>query len=267
MTSETGIYLFDEPVSATGNMRVHFHRASSWSSDGPVLIVLHGYKRNADTYLCDWKLEAERLNALLLCPEFDKGGFPTPREYEVGRMRTPDRRAFLPREEWNWGAIERAFDAARKRFGVSQDSYWLYGHSAGGQFVHRFALYCPESRASHIIAANAGAYSALDDQRFPYGIGQNGPATDLPAFLSRRITVLLGHKDRKTKGGVLLRSPEALVQGPHRLARGRFFFQSGKAMAAKLDVPFNWHLVEAHDIGHSNRLLAPVAAHLFAASG
>jgi len=26
-------------------------------------------------------------------------------------------------------------------------------------------------------------------------------------------------------------------------------------------------LVEAHDIGHSNRLLAPVAAHLFAASG
>jgi len=38
-------------------------------------------------------------------------------------------------------------------------------------------------------------------------------------------------------------------------------------MAAKLDVPFNWSLVEAHDIGHSNRLLAPVAAHLFAASG
>jgi len=78
--------------------------------------------------------------------------------------------------------------------------------------------------------------------------------------------VLLGHKDRKTKGGVLLRSPEALVQGPHRLARGRFFFQSGKEMASKLDVPFCWNLVEAHDIGHSNRLLAPVAADLFAVS-
>jgi pimeloyl-ACP methyl ester carboxylesterase len=263
LTSKTGIFVFQEPVSETELMNVHFHRPDTWLTDGPVLIVLHGYKRNADTYLSDWKLQAESLNALLICPEFGKDGFPTPREYEVGRMRTPDRRAFLPREEWNWNVIERAFDAACQRFGATRNDYWLYGHSAGGQFVHRLALYCPEARASHIIAANAGAYSAIDDQRFPYGVGQNGPDADIRAFLSRRITVLLGHKDRKTKGGVLLRSPEAMIQGPHRLARGRFFFQSGKAASAKLKIPFNWRLVEAYDVGHSNRLLAPLAAKLF----
>ena len=54
---------------------------------------------------------------------------------------TPDRRAFMPSEQWSWGAVERAFDAARLRFGAERVTYWLYGHSAGGQFVHRLALY------------------------------------------------------------------------------------------------------------------------------
>ena len=265
MTGETGVFAFQEPVSETGLMDVHFHRPAVWRSDGPVLIVLHGYKRNADVYLHDWRPIADRLGALLLAPEFDPAGFPSPRTYEVGAMRTPDRRAFMPPEQWSWGAVERAFDAARLRFGAERVTYWLYGHSAGGQFVHRLALYWDDARFSHAIAANAGAYSATDEARFPYGLGHQSPLADVGRFLGRKLTVLLGQKDRITTGKVLLKSPEALAQGPHRLARGRYFYQTGRQTAASLGVPFGWRIVEAPDAGHSNRALAPVAGRLFEA--
>lgn len=265
MSGESGTFMFPEASSETGVMDVHFHVAPTWRQDGPVLIVLHGYKRNAEQYCYDWRGVADDLGALLLAPEFDQSGWPSPRAYEVGAMRTPDRRDFMPEDVWSWGAVERAFDAARQRFGAERETYWLYGHSAGGQFVHRLALYLPNARFSHAIAANAGAYSATDDARFPYGLGRHSPETDVTNFLGRRLTVLLGQKDRNTTAKVLLRSPEALVQGPHRLARGRYFYQTGRKTAAAMGAAFNWRIVEAPHAGHSNRLLAPVAGRLFKA--
>lgn len=265
MAAEVGAFAFQEPTSETGVLNVHFHAPAGWRADGPILIVMHGYKRNAETYRHDWQHAADELGALLLTPEFDKEGYPTPRAYEVGAMRTHDRKSWMPPDLWTWSAVERAFDAAKARFGATRNTYWLYGHSAGGQFVHRLALYQEGARAEHIIAANAGAYSAIDDQRFPYGLGQNGPPVDVPAFLAKRITLLLGQKDRNTTAKVLLRSPEAMIQGPHRLARGRFFYQAGLRAAASLDVPINWRIVEAPDVGHSNRSLAPIAGRLFGA--
>ena len=260
---ETGVFAYPEPVSETGLMNVHFHAPATWRRAGPVLIVLHGYKRNAETYAHDWRDVADDLDALLLAPEFDHAGFPTPRAYEVGAMRTPDRKGFLAKDQWSYGAVERAFDAARDRFGAERQSYWLYGHSAGGQFVQRLALYLEDARFSHVIAANAGAYSATDDGRFPYGLGAQHPGADVWRFLARPITVLLGQKDRNTTAKVLLRSPEALRQGPHRLARGRYFYQTGRQTAAAMAAPFGWRIVEAPDAGHSNRQLAPIAGRIF----
>lgn len=261
--AETGVFEFLEPASETGRMAVYFHCPAEWPADGPVLIALHGYKRNAEDYRNDWRDVAEDRGALLLAPAFDETGFPGPRAYEVGGMRTPDRRSFLSQDLWSYQAVERAFDAARARFGAERNNYWLYGHSAGGQFVHRLALFLPEARFSHAIAANAGAYTAPDDARFPYGMGEGAPDIDLKRFVSRPLTMLLGQKDRITTGKVLLKSPEAARQGPHRLARGRFFYQSGKTLAGVQSAPFGWRIVEAPHAGHSNRLLAPVAGRLF----
>ena len=266
MASESGIFTAQEPASETGMIDVHFHVPANWSSDGPVLIAMHGYKRNAETYAYDWRPVADDLGALLLAPEFDQSGFPSPRAYEVGAMRTPDRKSFMPREQWSFTAVDRVFDAGSARFGATRETYWLYGHSAGGQFVSRLPLYCPEMRASHIVAANAGAYSATDEARFPYGLGALHPEADVKAFLARKMTILLGQKDRNRTAKVLLRSPEAMLQGPHRLARGRYFYQTGRRSAENLSFDFNWRIVEASDAGHSNRLLAPVAGRLFAAS-
>ena len=68
-------------------------------------------------------------------------------------------------------------------------------------------------------------------------------------FLARPLTMLLGQKDRNATAKVLLKSPEATLQGPHRLARGRFFYQSGKAVADAAGLSFGWRIVEAPHAG------------------
>jgi hypothetical protein len=48
---------------------------------------------------------------------------------------------------------------------------------------------------------------------------------------------------------------------PHRLARGRHFFEAARG----LGVPFAWRLVLVPGVGHSNRDMAAAAAAIAAA--
>ncbi len=237
--------------------------------DTPILIVLHGYKRNAEQYRDDWLPHAERLGGLLLSPEFSQAAFPGPRAYEVGNMRTTDRRSFLPRERWSFGLIERLFDIVKERTGSARDSYWLYGHSAGGQFVHRLALFQENARFDVAIAANAGAYTlARPGERFPYGLDRIPDLEDvqMQGFV-RPLVVMAGEKDTNTANAMLLRSEEAMRQGPHRHARGVHFYKDAKKEAGRMKLPFNWQLVSVPDVGHSNRGMARAAADWLAENG
>ena len=49
--------------------------------------------------------------------------------------------------------------------------YALYGHSAGGQFVHRYVAFADAPRMESAVAANSGWYTMPDDGAFPYGWG------------------------------------------------------------------------------------------------
>ena len=55
---------------------------------------------------------------------------------------------------------------------VVAQRYHIYGRSAGGQFVHRLALFVPEARCEAAITANAGWYTVptFAGDGFPYGL-------------------------------------------------------------------------------------------------
>ena len=252
------------PTEGDVAVRTHIWRPAAWRPADPVLIVLHGYKRNAADYRDVWAEHAERHRVLVAAPEFDREQFPGPREYEVGNMRTPDRRAFLPEADWSFGVVESAFDAARAWSGAEAERYFLYGHSAGGQFVHRMALFQPEARIEAAVAANAGAYTVpREEERYPYGLtGYRMGDEALAAAFSVRLTVLLGEEDTVTDAPMLLKSPEAMAQGPHRFARGRYFYAAGQDMARLLPAPFAWELHTAPGVGHDNAGMARRAADL-----
>ena len=253
----------DQPVT------IYTWKPEDFTPETPILIALHGYKRNADRYRDDWIPHAEALGALLLAPEFSQAAFPGPRAYEVGNMRTMDRRGFLPRERWSYGLVERLFDQAREMTGSKREGYWLYGHSAGGQFVHRLALFQDNARFDVAIAANAGAYTlARPGERFPYGLDRIPDLEDVQAESFRRpLVVMVGEKDTDVTNAMLLRSEEAMRQGPHRHARGLYFHSDAEQEAKRMMLPFRWQLVSVPDVGHSNRGMARAAAAWLAENG
>ncbi len=270
MTIPSGksIFTITDPAAEPNQpVQVFAHKPAAFNPNSPILIVLHGYKRNADRYRDDWVQHAEALGALLLAPEFSQQAFPGPRAYEVGNMRTPDRRQYLPRERWSYGLVERLFEHARDLTGSRREGYWLYGHSAGGQFVHRLALFQENARFEVAIAANAGAYTlARPGERFPYGLDR---FPDLEAVqeqvFPRPLVVMVGEDDTDVTNAMLLRSEEAMRQGPHRHARGHYFYEDARAEARRMMLPFNWQLVSVPGVGHSNRGMARAAAAWLAA--
>jgi len=252
------------PVGEAGagkTLRVLGYKPSRYTPSSPVLIVLHGTTRKPGPYLTAWLARAEQYGALLLVPEFSKADWPGSRGYNLGNMRTMDGKA-LPREAWSFTAIETLFDAAKGLFKSDAQTYYLFGHSAGSQFVHRFMLLTGGPRVKAAVAANAGWYTMpRESERYPYGLG--GFAYDKQALIkafAHRLVILLGDADIDTAAKDLRRSPEAMAQGPHRLSRGKHFFDAAAAEAKRLGVPFAWELKTVRGIGHSGNGMAPAAA-------
>jgi hypothetical protein len=133
------------------------------------------------------------------------------------------------------------FDEVKKCFNSKVDSYIIYGHSAGSQFAHRFAYFVADAKFRMAIIANAGWYTLPDfSSAFPYGI-KNSPmqSSDIVAVLSKPIYVLLGDADTDPNHKSLRTAPEAMLQGPHRFARGHYY-EYAKQIADKHEVPFKW---------------------------
>lgn len=244
-------------------LRVFYYVPEKVRADTRILFVMHGMGRNADGYRNDWLPFARDGNFILVTPEYSKADFPNAETYNLGHMTDAAGRR-RPRATWSFSAIEPLFDHVRKATGSRVPDYAIYGHSAGAQFLHRFLNFVPDARFSHMIVANAGWYTMLDRRTaFPYGL-KGTPVTRarLASALGKKVTVLLGTADIDPNHHQLSRTPGAMAQGPHRMARGQSFHAHAQATAAALRTPFNWRLAYAPGIAHSNKGMSAAAAPL-----
>ena len=165
-----------------------------------------------------------------------------------------------------YSAIELLFDAISHRGGTAE-GYFLFGHSAGAQFVHRALLFEDLPRLNTAYSANAGWYTLPDmETLWPYGL-QGVPADldDVRLWVGRPMVLLLGDQDTDPADPNLRRTPDANVQGPHRYARGEFFFAFAQAQADLLGAPLSWSVVSVPGIAHNNAGMAEAGAALIAA--
>jgi poly(3-hydroxybutyrate) depolymerase len=244
---------------------VFTYRPASFHADGPVVIVMHGRNRNGSEYRDWWAAEAERRGFLVVAPNFAEAQYPHPHEYNYGAMVDADGHP-RPREEWLWPVVDAIFGDARRRLGATRERYFLFGHSAGGQFVHRLATFAWSPGIERAIAANSGSYTMpLADIAYPHGLGGTGCGDrDLRALFSRPLLLLLGDADVDPGHDQLPREPDAMKQGPHRFARGHHYFDTACREAARLGVPLAWEIATAPGVAHSAEDMAPHAArHLF----
>jgi poly(3-hydroxybutyrate) depolymerase len=241
-------------------LRAFITRPVHLAADRPVIFVMHGVNRNAEEYRDQWHDLANEYDFLLVVPEFSDRKFPGPERYNLGNVFDEDGKA-NDETAWSYSAIERIFDEIRRRFSMTTESYSLYGHSAGAQFVHRFIFHVPQARVRQIVSANAGWYMMPDDRvEYPYGLLDSAVGPDkVRAALQLPVTILLGEEDTDAEHPNLRRTPAAMAQGEHRLARGYTFFETAKTYSEQLDVPFNWRLATVPDADHDNRLMAPAA--------
>jgi poly(3-hydroxybutyrate) depolymerase len=255
-------FLFtDDRGNADKPLRVWLYRPDSFQPDSPIVFVMHGTLRNGETYREPWIALSEPAGALVVVPEFSREHYGGIFGYQFGNMLTESHEP-IDESKWSFAAIEHLFDEIRNRAGSSREKYFMFGHSAGAQFVHRMVLFQPNNRIALAVTANAGSYTFPDfEVKFPYGL-RGAPLTEsrLKAALQVPMLVLLGENDTDTNDKYLPKSREAKAQGPMRLARGQNFYQSAEAAANRLGVPLKWTKSTVANVGHDNALMAPVAA-------
>jgi poly(3-hydroxybutyrate) depolymerase len=240
--------------------KVLLGRPPGLAADRPVVFVMHGTRRDVGAEFERWYTLALEREFLLVVPEFSTGDFPGASGYSLGNVHDAQGRV-RPRSSWAFETIETIFDDLRQRFGMTAEGYAIYGHAAGAQFVHRFLLHVPEARVIRAVAANAGWYTMPDFAvGWPYGLQDSAVGEEQSRHaLQSPLTILLGAEDTATDDPGLRRTPAALAQGPHRVARGQSFCDAGRAAAAERGIPSGWQVAIVPDTGHDSDLMANAA--------
>lgn len=265
-------------------IRVDYYRPRGFTARSQILLIIPGSGRDGGEYRDAWISAAENANVLVASlgyPETDydfaayhMGGvvrdlsFPdVAANTHIVRIRDEDI-TFTPNprpDTWLFNDFDRIFHLLKTAVGASQESYDMFGHSAGGQILHRLALFHPRSRARRIIAGNSGFYTMPDlDAPLLFGLGGSGvDAQSLALSFRTQLTLLLGENDNSDEaGGIHLHTPLADRQGLGRLARGQFFFRFAAERARVMSAPFAWRLVTVPNVGHDFRAMSQAAARL-----
>jgi poly(3-hydroxybutyrate) depolymerase len=216
-----------------------------------LLFVFHGLNRTASSYLRAAKPLANQKCMIVFAPLFDAERFPSWR-YQRGGIVHDGR--VLPREQWTAWMVSDLVTWVRLEEGRLNAPYYLFGHSAGAQFLSRAAAFTLPADAARIVIANPSTYVLPSvKEPAPYGLGGVfDPAKaeeQLKRYLALPITIYLGEDDTGEKD--LAQSASAMRQGDTRLERGQSAFKMAQSIAQANGWDFRWRLVTASDVGHS----------------
>lgn len=244
---------------------VYLYRAQHFDArHGAIWFIMHGAQRDAARYLRLAAPVAERYGALAVAIQFSRRWYASGDDYTLGGETpqpdsTGEHSPAAGPADAPYAVVEAVFDALRAELRGAQPGYYLYGHSAGAQFVHRLLTFLPRARVLGAVAANAGWYTLPewgDDAalQWPYGLSGSGLSRAHRADLLRKpLTVLLGTRDVDTAAAdpLLRDTPEAATQGPDRLRRGERYYASALQAAREEDEALAWRLYKAPGAGHS----------------
>jgi poly(3-hydroxybutyrate) depolymerase len=237
------------------------HRPATHSPGKPVVIVQHGMTRNGNEYRDAWVPAAGRHGLLIVAITFPGPAWFGSGPYNNGNVLADDN-SVRPREAWSYAIPGRVFALLRAAGVTTRDRAYLWGHSAGSQFVHRLLATQPHALFEAVGAANAGWYSLPTlDRAFPEGLGGIGVTRDdVVKLLAYPLVIFAGDRDIETGADNLPNHDEAMEQGPHRFARAHYYLERGRAEAASLGVPCNWRLVVVPGVGHDGMCMSAFAA-------
>jgi hypothetical protein len=258
---------YEDPYLPGRPILLRAARPKRHSASTPVLFVHHGVQRNGGDYRDYWLPLVDAAELLVIVPEFSEAAFPKSPWYNYGNRVDADGQR-NPRTAWTYGVPARVFAALRRQGVTAAQRYGSFGHSAGGQFVHRMISLGFRDRVAVAATANAGTYAMPDPGvAFPYGLGDAEVDDEaLRALLAFRLMVFAGTADTDTSGEHFPREEPAMQQGATRYARAHAYMAAARAAARARGVPCNWTITDIPDVGHDGARMSAAAAPTLAAA-
>ena len=197
-----------DPAFPDRPLVLHAARPREYEVGTPIVFVHHGVNRNGRDYRDYWLDLVDEAGILAISIEFPEPSFPEYLWYHFGNLHAKDGTP-NPREAWTFGIDGRLFEELRAQGVTTLAGYGLFGHSAGGQFVHRMLSFGFRDRVVIAVSANAGTYAMPDlATPWPFGLGNTDVDTEaLRALLAFPITVMAGTEDVLTTGRFFPKGP------------------------------------------------------------
>ena len=225
-----------------------------------ILMVVPGASRDTQRFHASWLSFAKEDTFVVVTIGAKKNHFPDEYSYNAGNV-VDSLGNLVDNKKWLFSAIEKIFITVKKQYAFQTEKFHLFGHSAGGGFVHRYMLFVPDAPVVKAVAANP-AFVTLPDRTvgYPFGI-KNVPInrTMVNQWLENNLAIFLGADDTGPRAKPLSNGPRARAQGPNCLSRGKRLFRQAKKEASARGVNFGWSLSVVSGVGHDNRLIAPHA--------
>ena len=228
------------------------------NEDTEVIFVIHGNSRNADDYLSAWIPLVQNKNVIIAAPNFDKKNF---RYFFLLESAESNGTINERSDSYINTSISLFFNYFKSRFALNANTYKMFGHSAGAQFTHRYMLLSNDQRISDTVIANAGWYTFLNGEQYPYGIKDTPieiSSSHIRWFMSNKTSLLIGSIDTSLKN--VNSSAGAQKQGITRVDRADNYFKSLIDISDKKEIPFRWSYKVINNVGHDYQKMTPIAA-------
>lgn len=256
---------FEMPLPFAGqpdrSILIHGYRAKGYRPGKPWIFVQHGMLRNGDDYRDFWIDAADKHDLLIIAPTFPDADFPSVEGYNNGFVLDAAN-AVTDRAEWVFQVPILLAEDLIAQGVVAAGQGRIFGHSAGGQFLHRMVQLFGTGPFEAVGAGNAGWYTLpLLDVAFPEGLAGVGVnRNDLRNRLALPLHIFGGEKDCESSAENLPSNPEALAQGPGRLQRALNFMDVARRVAKDLDCPLAWKFTQVPQVAHDGEAMSRAAA-------
>jgi poly(3-hydroxybutyrate) depolymerase len=139
------------------------------------LVLVHGTppedetaEANGEFYISNWIDFAEEQGFILIAPLFTQEDFSS----RYGDQALSGYRGLFGREigadEW----VLRLVNTYQQLFNSADEQFYMYGHSAGGQFTGRFLVTHPETIKRAVISSAATYPQPTAEVAWPFGMGE-----------------------------------------------------------------------------------------------
>tara|TARA_B100001142_G_scaffold61526_2_gene60621 strand:+ start:771 stop:1712 length:942 start_codon:yes stop_codon:yes gene_type:complete len=253
----------DKPVNC------YYFIPESATDQTPIMFLIHGNGRNAQSLLASLKTSAESSNVILIAPElstqyFNFNAFGLCNVFQDGENAS----GLNEYGDWSFNLLDPIFYDFNSLIESNQSEYDLFGFSAGAQFVHRMTLLDSTSHVRNFISASAGWYTLPDTTiNFPYGLknihgSQTQRQEQLFRSFSKKHFIIVGSEDNDPNSSDLRHTLEADAQGSNRYDRAHYFLAQGTSISDQSQIPFSWNLQVVSQVGHSGQGMGSYAINM-----